>query len=224
MLKNMAWTVFQDNLLLKASALSYYTLVSLVPVLAVAFAFAKGFGFDKLLESQLLDSVPSQYQSLAEQLLLFTHNMLQQTEGAYIAGIGIIVLLWSVIGLFSTLEAVFNDIWRVPEGRGYFRKITDYLALTFLCPLFFVASSSLTLYAFTFVLNVLDVTGTTAVLSPIVTLAYRFLPILLSWVLFTFMYLFVPNTQVSFKPALMAGLLAGTVFHLLQWIFIKFQI
>jgi len=196
---------------LRASALTFYSLLSIVPVLAAAFGIAKGFGLDETLHQELLSRFAEQQEVLA-QAIEFAHTLLEQTKGELIAGIGVFLLLWSVIKLLGNIEDSLNDIWQVSQPRTMIRKFSDYLAIMIVCPLLFTSTSSLTLL----------------LSRPEIELARGFMviltPYVLSWILFTVIYMVMPNTRVKLSSALLGGILAGTAFQLVQWGWISFQI
>ena len=138
----------ENNCQLRASALTFYSLLSIVPVAAVAFGIAKGFGFEQMLEKQLLTRLPGQEDVIA-QIIAFAHSMLENTKGGLIAGIGVAILFWSVIKVLSNIERSFNDIWGVREARSIGRKFGDYLSLMLLCPILVIASGSITVFVTT---------------------------------------------------------------------------
>lgn len=134
---------FEDDCYARASALSYYTLLSIVPVLAVAFGIAKGFGFEEILESQILEAFYQQ-QAFAERAIGFARSTLENAKGSLIAGVGVLLLFWTALGLLGNFERALNMIWRIPYQRAFGERIRDYLPLLVFCPIFIVASSSLT--------------------------------------------------------------------------------
>src|SRR3972149_7093721 len=125
---------YEDNCSLRASALTFYSLLSIVPVVAMAFGVAKGFGSDKSLEKQILAKFPGQEEVLM-QVTGFARSLLEETKGGMIAGIGMGVLFWIVIKLLSNIEHSFNDIWGIKEPRTTARKITDYISIMLICPI-----------------------------------------------------------------------------------------
>ena len=118
----------EDKCQLRASALTVYSLLSIVPIAAVAFGIAKGFGFEKTLEKQLLEKLAG-HEEVVSSVVNYAHALLENTKGGLIAGIGVIVLFWSIIRVLGYIENSFNDIWGVKKGRSIGRKITDYLSL-----------------------------------------------------------------------------------------------
>lgn len=132
-----------DRCQLRASALTFYTLLSIVPVLAMAFGVAKGFGFEAMLERQLLEAFADQ-QETALKVIVFSRTLLEKTQGGIIAGIGVVVLFWSVIKVLRHIEKSFNDIWGVKEGRPLQRQVSDYLSIMLVAPVLLVLAGSAT--------------------------------------------------------------------------------
>lgn len=212
-----------DECFLKASALCYYTLLSIVPVLAVFFGIAKGFGFEQRLEDEIIYQF-REYPEIANKVILFAYNLLANTQGSVIAGVGVVVLFYTVFKVLSTVEGALNDIWKVREDRSIGRKLTDYLATMLMAPIFFAASSSFTIFVTRELVKASRSTGYFEYASPFITFLFYFLPYVFAWFLFTFVYLFLPNTKVNWKCALVAGILAGSIYQLLQWAYITFQV
>lgn len=212
-----------DDCYAKASALTFYSLLSIVPVLAVLFGIAKGFGFEKALEFELNQQF-SEHGEFVEKLIEYAYAWLQTVKGGLIAGIGTITLLWTVFGLLSSIESVLNAIWKTRNARTYGRKISDYLAAMLIAPLFLVTSSSINVFISTQITQTAQNYVLVEAVSPVLLFLLKLFPFFLSWVLFTFIYLFMPNTKVYLRSALIAGMTAGTAFQLWQWLYIKFQI
>ena len=213
----------EDQCLLRASALTFFSLLSIVPVLAVAFGVAKGFGFEKILEKQLLEKFPIQYDVIG-QAIGFAHTLLENTRGGLIAGAGVVLLFWSIIKVLGTIEKSFNDIWGIKAGRPLIRKFSDYLSVIFICPMLLVISSSVTIFIATQVRFLLSKISFLGILSPVFVAVLWVLPYCILWVLFTFVYLFMPNTKVNFSSAFLGGIVAGTIYQVVQWAYVTFQI
>ena len=130
---------------LRASALTFYSLLSIVPVIAMAFGIAKGFAFEKILQEKILERFPGQEEILLE-VFDFANSMLANTKGGLIAGVGVMLLFWAIIKMLGNIESSFNDIWSVKKERSLSRKITDYLSVMLVAPVLFVMSSSVTVF------------------------------------------------------------------------------
>jgi len=213
----------EDKCQLRASALTFYSLISIVPVAAMAFGVAKGFGFEKMLEAQLRAKLAGQ-EEILNNVIRFSNSLLESTKGGLLAGIGLIVLFWAVIKMLGQIESSLNDIWGVKEQRSLGRKFGDYLSLMLVCPVLIILSSSATVFVVTQVTRLLERLTILGAFGPIVLFLLQLLPYCLLWGLFTFLYIFMPNTKVRFGTALLAGIITGTTFEILQWVYVTFQV
>ncbi len=213
----------EDKCSLRASALTFYSLLSIVPAAAMAFGVAKGFALEKLLQKELLERFRGQ-EEVVSRVIAFAQTMLDQTKGGLIAGIGVAVLFWLIIKLLSNIESSFNDIWGVTQPRTFRRKLSDYLSIMLVCPLLFVMSSSITVFISTKVTLITREVALLGAFSPIISLLLKTLPYCVTWLLFTFVYIFMPNTNVHFRSGLVGGLVAGTIYQVVQSVYITFQV
>lgn len=205
-----------------ASALTFYTLLSIVPLAAMAFGVAKGFGFEQLLEKELLKHFAAQ-QEVILQIIEFARNMLDNTKGGLIAGIGVAVLFWSVIKVLGKIEDNFNQIWSV-SSRSLVRKFTDYLSMMIIGPVLLIMSGSVTVFIASQVSAISSQVGLEDVATPAISLGLSLAPYVLLWLLFTVVYMIMPNTRVHFGSAFLAAVLAGSGYQFLQIGYVKFQI
>ena len=212
-----------DKCELRASALTFYSLLSIVPVVAMAFAVAKGFGVEKILGEQLMTKLEG-HEEAAEKVIGFAQSMLENTKGGAIAGVGIVVLFWTVIKVLSNIEQSFNDIWGVKTPRTMGRKLADYLSVMMIFPLLMILASSLTVLLTTQLSLMLERLSFLGYLADALIFLIRILPYGVLWLAFTFIYVFMPNTKVELKSALWGGILAGTIYQLVQLAYITFQI
>ncbi|MEI6857199.1 YihY/virulence factor BrkB family protein [Psychrilyobacter sp.] len=196
-----------------SSALTFYSLLTIVPVIAIAFVVTRGFGIEKLIKDELYKSFFLQDEIL-DQILIFSEKTLENTKGELIAGTGILFLIWSVIKIFSAVERSFNEIWKVEESRSFVRKLTDYMSLIFLFPLVIVLSNGLSAILQIFILKIYP--GLIGILN--------FIPQVLIIIFFTLIYLIIPNTKVKLSTAFIAGLFSGIVFQITQSVFIYLQV
>ena len=213
----------EDNLLLRASSLTFYSLLSIVPVIALLFGIAKGFS----LENELRDRILEQNGNNADvwhRVVEFSDSLLNNTKGGVVAGFGVVILFWSVMKLMMNIELSFNDIWQITKGRSWIRKFTDYFSLILIAPILFILSSSFTIYLkaqFEELATSFEILG---FFGPIVNFLFQLTPYLLIWIAFTILYMIMPNTKVKFSSALIAGIVAGTSFQLFEWAYITFQV
>jgi len=213
----------EDKCQLRASALTYYSLLSIVPLVAMAFGIAKGFGIEKILEKQLYEKLAGQ-EEVVERIISFSQTLLETTKGGVIAGVGVAILFWTVIKVLGNIESSFNDIWGIRKSRTWGRKFSDYLSIMLICPLLLIMSSSITVLVTSQVKLVVEKISFLGVLSPAIFMILSLLPYCVIWVLFTYIYIFMPNTSVSFKSGLFGGMIAGTIYQIVQWIYINFQV
>jgi len=192
----------EDKCPLRASALTFYALLSIVPVVAMAFAIAKGFGFQSRLEQQLLEN----------------------TKGGLIAGVGVAVLLWAVIRVLGHIEKSLNDIWRIKSARSIGRRFSDYLSIMLIAPVLLIMSSSVTVMVATQVHRITEQIALLGVFSPLISLLLGVLPYCLVWILFAFLYIFMPNARINYTSGLIAGVVAGSLFVIVQKFYIVFQV
>jgi len=213
----------EDKCSLRASALTYYSLMSIVPMAAMAFGIAKGFGIQKLLEREVMEQFRGQQEVIAR-VMEFARSMLETTRGGLIAGVGVAFLFYLIVKLLGNIEQSFNDIWGATHARSLFRKISDYLSIMLIGPLLLVMSGSATVFIRTQIENLTQQISLLGPLSPLILFSLKLAPFLVIWALFTFMYVFLPNTKVRVRAALVGGIVAGTLFELVQWGYIAFQI
>ena len=208
----------ENGCAVRASALTYFTLLSSVPVVALAFALAKGFGLENFVVDVIKDSFAANPET-ADYLITFASSMLENAKGGVIAGIGVVMLLYAVFELLSHVEEAFNFMWNIKKNRPILRKVTDYMTIMVFSPILIITASSATF----FVRTELDAYFSDY-LSPVVTLVIKVLPYVLMAIVFTLVYLIMPNTKVNVKSALVAGVITGIVFQVWQWAYVAFQV
>jgi membrane protein len=213
----------EDKLNVRASALTYYSLLAIVPVIAIVFGIAKGFGFEKLFEDTLYRNYPG-YEVVIAKIVEYANTLLLNTQGSIVAGIGIIVLLYTLIKALGNFEAAFNDIWNIHKDRSIVRKFSDYTAILIVVVIGLVIYTSLSGFIVSRVLNLIDSTALKEAQGLLSWMFFNILPFILIWSLLTFIYMVLPNTKVTFKSAFFAAVVAGTLYRGVQWAYITFQI
>lgn len=248
-----------------ASALTYTTILTIVPLLAILLPVLKGFGVheaahDALKRLPFIQSlrVPTIHRSPAGGRLRFTDNdkrfgkaapqpapavksedasstttmltgdqvadqifaFVENTDISKLGALGVLGLLWAVMLLMSRIENAMNAAWAVHRSRSLARKLSDYLNMLVIV-LLILAGLSMTVTA-----KVSDVTGffDKIGIRGAGEFVIKSVPYLIVWPAFIFMYYYIPNTRVKLKSALVSGLAAGTLFQILQVIFIRTQI
>jgi membrane protein len=216
----------QDKCPERASALTYYSLLSIVPVIGLVFGIAKGFGLEKIIQNQILEFAQKggwQVEA-ANRILSFSSSLLEQTKGGLIAGVGVVFLFWTLISILGNIEGSFNDIWEVRRSRTVMRKFTDYLAIAVFTPILVIISSSFTVVAASQAKLIVQKIALLGPISSFIFFLLNLLPYVSIWLLLTLNYMVLPNTKVPLRAGLTAGIVAGTVYQIVQWIYIKFQI
>lgn len=210
----------EDRMMYRAAALTYSTLFSIVPLLAIIFAIAKGFGLKNFIESWIRDKFVAQPE-LIDTLIGFVNAYLSHTSGGLFLGFGLLLLLWTLINLTSAIENAFNQIWQVQHPRSAFRKVTDYTAIFFLLPVFVVLTAGLSIYIYTTV-GELTIGGIT--FRPAAVLFVKILSALVVCLFFVGLFMFMPNTRVNLSSAIKAGIPTGILFQILQIIYVHSQV
>lgn len=204
-----------DRCLLRASALSYSSLLSLVPLLAVAFSVLTHFGAHKALQERF---IPQMTPGPAQEILGHATNFAKNVNVATLGSLGMAALFLTAIVVLGNVEHAFNDVWGVKRGRSPFRKFTDYLSVLIVGPL--LAALALTFTASLQSNYVIEALGLTGVINWLLDLV----PYFFLWLLLTLVYAFLPNTKVRFRAALAGGVVAGTLWQIAQWGYVKFQV
>lgn len=205
-----------DRITAKASALTYSTILAVVPTLAVIFAIARGFGLENILQSPFGGG----NSEMMNMVTTFVNSYLQESKNGVFVGVGTVLLLWSVLNLIINIENNFNRIWEIKKSRTIYRKITDYFSLLLIIPILLILSSGASIYMTTTVKELPDF----IILSDILKVLIKMIPYVLTWIMFTGLYMFMPNTKVRFRNALIAGIIAGSAYQIFQYMYINGQI
>jgi membrane protein len=208
-----------DRLSVRASALTYTTLLAVVPVVAIIIGIGRGFGFQSMIENELTKMLPGQTQ-LLEMLFKFVEKYLEVAQSGVVIGIGIVFLFASVWTILQSIEVAINDIFQAKATRGIARQLSDYLSTMLLLPTLLILSSGFSVYLNTAIAQ----TKVLEVLSPVVNVLVTLIPYFISWLGFTLLYIILPNTKVKFTNAVLAGFIAGFAFQAFQYTYISGQI
>lgn len=207
-----------DQCLLRASALTYATLLSIVPLFALTFSVLTGLGVQNTLQPILLEKITGGGEEIVNAIVGYINN----TNFGRLGVAGLLGLVFTVIALLSNIEASLNSLWGVRESRPLFRRFSDYTSVLLLAPLFLFAAISMTstLESQAFVQALMDM----AFVGQVIFFLFRVLPYLAMWAAFTFLYLFMPNVKVQFRAAVIGGIFGGTLWQLAQWGYVSFQV
>ncbi|MCR4336685.1 MAG: YihY/virulence factor BrkB family protein [Candidatus Omnitrophica bacterium] len=208
---------------MQAASLTYYSVLALVPAIALIYGLLKGFHLEGILEQEIYKKL-SGHESSLQTIFGLAESYLTDTSSSIFAGIGLTILLWTVFKSISTVEDALDTIWGVKESKPFLRKLSDYLTIFLTCPLLLIISGSLTVFVSTQLNYISQEITHLGMLIPIVQILLHILPFVVIWILFTFIYIFMPNTQVHFSAALWGGIIAGTAYEVVQWTYIIFQV
>lgn len=201
--------VGQHSTFIRAAALTFYTIMSIVPILALAFGVIKGFGLDERLSLYLIDRFP-QFDQLAE----FAGSVLDRTKGGIVALTGFVILIWAAVRVFSNVEDAFNNIWEIKKSRSIGHKISAYAAVIFILPVMWVIISAVVAYTQSIISQYQYLSG---------RVFYSLGSVLVIWLIFVAMYKIIPNTKVRFRNAANAAAIAAVGFLIFQVIYSYIQ-
>jgi len=207
---------FEDRAAVKAAALTYFTMLSIVPIFAIAFVIARNFGFEDRLHEVISSNMQGQ-EDFMQKLTDLVDKLLLNVKSGILASIGGVILFWSVIQVLNNMEASFNDIWQIRKARNIVRKFSDYLAIIIIGPFAIGLSGSA-------MLKIKSAADQLELFKPLVVSLIKGIPFVSMWILFTIVYIVMPNTKVKLKYALIAGIFAGTVAILFQMLYQTLQI
>lgn len=208
-----------DRIIRRAADLTYSTLFAIIPILALIFAVARGFGFENIVEELLNKGIIGQNETV-DTIMAFIDSYLKFTHNGLFVGIGLLILLWSVFALANGIEVNLNFIWKLKKTRKVTRKITDYFSLLLLIPIAIICLSGLSVLAS----GILTRTSGYQLLGGFVKFLIQAMPYLLAGFIFTGFYMFMPNTKVRFKYAVIPGFFAGLLFQLFQNLYFHSQL
>ena len=216
----ITWECVRKNRILNyASALTYSSMLAAVPVLAIIFAIARGFGFDAIIENKLRRSLEAN-PDIVDTILYFVDSYLQNTKGGVFIGIGLIFLLYTLLSLTANIEEAFNTIWYVKRSRSIYRQIIDYFGVFLLLPFVVVIISGLGIFLQTFRTLLPD----TQLLSKTMTFILHVSPIVFAIIVIMLLFTLMPNTRVKWKHTIWPSILTGTVFMIVEWVYVHYQI
>jgi membrane protein len=209
----------RDKCHLRATALAYATILSLAPLMAVALSISKALGLqDSAFIRAALLRITAGREELARTILHFVETSSVRTLGY----LGTLVLIAMAVAMVITVENAFNAIWGVARGRSLWRKFTDFFSVLVLSPLlvFLAVSFTVSLQSEALVQRMLEFTA----LNYLHLLALKLAPYVMVWLAFLFLYSFMPHTKVRLRSAAVGAVLAGTLWQLAQWVYIRHQV
>ena len=203
---------FKDQVLVvRANSLSFALLFAFIPMMALIYAIARGFGFEEIVKSTISSSFLAEA-NVATVLLEWIERYLETARDGFFLGIGLIVLIWAVYAFFNMLENSFNSIWNVKQSRSFARRMTNYVMTLLLVPVLVVVTSGISIF-----LNSTEVLASVLDgIVPIRKFMLRFLPFVATTGVFTWIFIAIPNTKVKFSSAIIPGILMGLLYQVVQ--------
>ncbi len=209
---------YVNRCLLRASALTYYTMLSLVPLLALTFALLKAFGVQNQLQPLILEKLNVVNGDIANIIIDYINN----TQVAQMGAIGLVFLLIAVVSLLTNIEEAFNDIWGVQKLRPWLRRFSDYLSVILVGPVLLISAISMTsaLVSHNFTQRLLEM----QMIGSVIVLFLKVTPFIFMWLAFTLLYVFMSNIKVQWRAAFIGGIVGGTLWQLAQLGYVHFQV
>ncbi|MCH3994428.1 YihY/virulence factor BrkB family protein [Prevotella cerevisiae] len=202
-----------------ATQLAFSTLLALVPVFAFVFAIGRGFGFNVFIEQWCREVLSSQPQ-VANSIIHLANSYIAYTNTGIFIGVGLVLMLYSILSLIYNIEHVFDSIWQVKKKRSWSEILLDYTGLLFMVPVIIIVVSGLSvvLYANVDKLQHIVLLGTVVWLF-----VQKIVPWLLMTFIFTIIFVYMPNTKVQVLKALGPGMLASASMLILQYFYVHYQ-
>jgi membrane protein len=213
----------ENKCMFRASALTFFSLLSIVPVIALMFGIAKGFGLQQRVAAEILGRMKGQ-EEVANRIITFANSLLDKASGGVIAGVGVVFLFWTIIRLLGNIEGSFNDIWGVVKPRTFIRKFSDYLVTMLVCPILLALAGGVNIFLSSQIQTLTEKFPLLQKYGPVFWMMLKLLPYITIWISFTFIFIFIPNTKVRFVSGLIAGIIAGALFQIVQWAYVNFQV
>lgn len=207
-----------NQCLLRASALTYYSMLSIVPLLALTFALLKAFGVQNALEPLIMEKLNVGDGEAVRMIMGYINN----TQVGKMGTFGLLFLLVAVISLLTNVEKSFNHIWGVKGVRPLLRRFADYLSVILVGPVLIISAismtSSLASHGLVQKLMEMQLVGTA------ILLLFKVAPFVFMWLAFTVLYVFMSNIKVEWRAAFIGGVVGGTLWQLAQWAYVNFQV
>ena len=201
---------------LRASAMTYTTLLTLGPVLVLALSVFRAFGALEGLRQQVEDFLISYLAPGSQgQVQTWLRSFFAAADRGAFRGVSIMVLVGAVLGLLGSLEQAFNDIWGVHRGRSIFQRFSIYTTLVVFSPILIGLSVSATAGLETLALQKWLASFST-LFETLLAIALQLTPVVLTGIAFTLLYTILPNVRVSLRASLPAGLVAGALWEVLK--------
>lgn len=202
-----------------SSNLSFYSIFSFIPILAIVLSIAGVFGFKDLIINSLFELLPIEPE-VYKYILSFTGKVLGNTKEGVVTLVALASLIWAIIKIFSLIEYSFNAIWKVESSRNIFRKITDYTSIVILFPFAIIGSNIL---SSTINAKLQTLSANTTIFISLSLNILKFFNIFTLCLLLGVVYTIIPNTKVKFQFAILSGTFSALLIFGMQLLFFRFQ-
>jgi membrane protein len=213
----------RNNNTYKAASLTFYTVLAIVPLLALIFGIAQIVGMSGIIEKELLVKLP-QHSEILSNIIPLANNLLENTKGGVIAGFGLLVLIFTIIKVLWHIDTSINQIWQSHNNRSIALWIRDYAILIIILLLFLLLAGAMQVITTKKLVVMMNNWDGFYNITPTVVSLLKLLPIIATWAFLLFLYLFVPNSHVKFIPAVVAAIIAGTIYEIVEWVYVIFQV
>jgi membrane protein len=213
--------IADGQLTLRAMSLVYTTLLSLVPLLAVSFSVLKGFGVQNELKPMLLNFLAPMGErgvEITDKVIGFVSNV----NAGVLGSLGLILLFYTVVSLMQKIEHAFNYVWRVSDARNIAQRFSDYLSVIVIGPVLVFTAIGLTVSAQS--AKIVEILRASPLVGMVFDVIGYVMPYFMVVIAFTVIYIFVPNTRVKLKSALLGGAVAGILWQTTGWVFAAFVV
>jgi membrane protein len=198
-------------LVVRANSLSFALLFAFIPMMALIYAIARGFGFEEVVKNTISTSFLAEA-NLSHVLFEWIERYLETARDGFFLGVGLVVLIWAVYAFFNMLENSFNSIWNVKQSRSFGRRMTNYVMTLLLVPILVVMTSGISIF-----LNSTEVLSPVLeAIEPIRKFMLRFIPFVAATGVFTWIFIAIPNTKVKFTSAIIPGIVMGLLYQVVQ--------
>ena len=212
---------FMENRVgVQGAALTYYTVMAVVPLAAIVFAVAKGLGMHEQLNMTITNTFENQ-EDIIQWILDLAEKAIGATRGGILGSISVVFLLWSSMKVMINIEMAFNRVWQVKKARPWARKFTEYLAVLIIAPIFLAAASTI---SYNISIQVDHMTRGIPILANLAPSLGYILPFVLIIIMLMLIYMVIPYTKVKIAPAFYAAVITGIMFQLVQTLYVSTQV
>ncbi len=214
---------FKDRLSLFASAITFYTLLAIIPSVAIILGIAQGFGLDTAVK----EAIQTQFESYAlvgQKLLEFAERSLKEVRGDLIAGVGVVILLWTVLKLLRSIEEAFDFIFRIQEKRSFGHRLLHFVAIAWTAPFLLIVGYSVVLFIIAKVMQLVKQMPVIGIHPHLFDALLHLFPLALTILTLFLLYIWMPSRKIGWKEAFYGSVVGSVLLHLFQFFYIYLQV